>query len=102
MIQDAELYRIIGEMQGQLREVADSVKLMATKIDDLARQVSMTNGLPERLDDHENRLRRLEDRENERNGAIGLTAWLAKSPILVWLSALALAGWFALKGKSPL
>jgi hypothetical protein len=90
---------MLGEMKGQLRELIHNLNSMSAKIDSLTERVAGAAGLPAKVRELEDRIRSLEADKNKRDGAMGLGAWLTRSPVIAWLAAAGVALWAMMKGR---
>lgn len=84
---------ILGELRGQFREMIHTMNNLAMKVDGISAIVLKSESLPDVIKDHEKRIALLEAGENQRKGAMGITGWLFKSPLLGWLATAIVAVW---------
>lgn len=97
---DGGLYRAVGKIEGQLREVIHGLNNVSQKVDALGEKVAAGSNLPARVDDLDTRVTALETDKNKRDGAMGFGGWLLRSPLFGWLATAAIAVWAVLKGKA--
>lgn len=90
---------MLGELKGQMRELIHNVGNMAMKLDGLTEKVIADQHLPAKVADIDRRVTDLETDKNRRDGAMGLSGWLLKSPIVGWLVGMALTAWVLLRTK---
>lgn len=96
----------IGEIRGQMREVAHGLVNTTQTLDRLTSAVAKLEVLPTSLAEVkadvaalEKRVDALEADEHKRKGAVSFWAWLLQTNAPVWLAALALGAWGFFKGK---
>lgn len=95
-----QMLLMLGELRGQMKELIHSVNNSAHLINGLTDKVNRSEGLPDaikalelRIAAHDVRLTALEVTDNQRKGAIGLSAWLIKTvPFAAFGAGLAVAG----------
>lgn len=97
--EDVGLYRSVGKIEGQMREIIHAQNNMSQKIDALAQALAVNSNIPAQIADHDRRICALETDKNKRDGAMGLGGWLFRSPIIGWLATAFVAAWALLKGK---
>lgn len=76
MTADTELYTMMGELKGQMREVVHSVNNLSQKVDAITRENSH---LPGEVSDLKARVKILEEAEHRRTGATNLGLGVFKS-----------------------
>lgn len=89
----------LGELKGQMREIVHQLNNMSSKMDAIGHEVSKNSHLPDEVDKLKARVTVLEDKENQRVGAIGFGSMLLKSPLFGWLATAAVGLWAILSGK---
>lgn len=99
MQQDLETARLLGEIQGQLRELNHSSANRAQEAAAFARQLAKLEVVPEQIARIEGRLLTMEFDKYKRDGAMGIGAWLLKSPVVAWVISAGVTAWaFLTKG----
>lgn len=89
---------MLGEMRGQLRELIHTLNNQVMKNDANAKIIAQLESLPADISEIKTRLTALEADKNRRDGAVGLGAWLLRSPLVAWILAGAVIGWTWLRG----
>lgn len=95
---DGGLYRAVGKIEGQLREVIHGLNNVSQKVDAVGREVALGANIPARVDDLEQRVGTLETDRDKRDGAVGILGWLLRSPAISMIVGAALAVWAMLGG----
>ena len=89
----------VGEIRGQMRELVHASNNNAQALNGMSTSIAKLETTPERIAALEIRITALEAADHKRSGAMGLGAWLLKSPMVGWLIGAAFAVWSLLKGK---
>jgi predicted RNase H-like nuclease (RuvC/YqgF family) len=89
---------MLGELRGQSREMIHQMNNLSSKLDAIAHEVSKSSHLGGEVEKLKERVTVLEDKENQRTGAVNLGAWLLKTPLVAWVAAAGVALWAFLKG----
>lgn len=93
MQQDLDSARLLGEIQGQLRELNHSSANRAQEAVAFARQLAKLEIVPEQIARIESRLLAMEFDKQKRDGALGIGAWLLRSPVMAWIVSAGVATW---------
>lgn len=90
---------LLGELRGQVRELIHTIGNMSMKVDGIGTEVTKHSALIDQVKDHEVRLIVLEKDKDRRDGAMGLGAWLFKSPLIGWIVSAAAIIYAVLESK---
>lgn len=90
---DPNVIMILGEVRGQLREIIHTMNNQSMKNDAVAKQLAKLEGVPEQLSKLDARMTALEQDRYRRDGAMGIGAWLMRTPLLGWVVGICLAAW---------